>query len=243
MVARKGDKITQHITSMFINETNARNHQLKQGIIPGKGIGLVDSKVYIRVKQTTIASQPAGTLLKINNLSKSYDGELNEKTANEIPTLDYDSDFSGTSQYAPVALLLEPLPGVEGETALAIISGLGWLYSEDITSIPYGDTHIINVGSTVQTAPNGPAKIIASQGNLFLVLLGGYQEVAVFFRYELLSDWAAGSAECERFGLSGSYQKNVYVEDPENIMTDQVTGDRGYMFYQDGRYIAIQAPC
>lgn len=246
MPARKGDRITRHITSEFINQTVARNKGFHNQGPPGVyTTSLVETHGFIRVRQTNTTACVKGQIVPLAALGKNYDTSLNEK----VDSLPIINKATSGYKHSYSAGLLEPLPGVVGETALAVVAGYAWVIVNDLSTRFAGDNcFCITSGGSVDWAPNSNITILDdSKAPMYLVQFGGHGHVPVFFQYQLTADWTIGTpntATCNRLHVyDGTYQRGVTVADPRPIMGDQVNTDYGYMFYQDGKYIAIQAPC
>lgn len=255
MPARKGDKITQHIHSEFINETVKRNRQLRYGISRGhkppdnwgtRNTPHVYDYNEILVRNTSTTAKVIGTIVPLASFGVTYDTSINQKTT-DLPI--YDIRTTVTYNANHVAVLIEPLPGEVGALARAVYSGVCWCVVTGLSTRVAGDNcFIVTPAGAIDWAPNGRVCIMDdSRAPLYQVVLGPHGFLPVMFQYQLTSDWTGATppiANCNRYDLyDGTYQRGVEIGDPRLIMTDQVTNDQGYMVYQNGKYVAIQAPC
>lgn len=107
--------------------------------------------------------------------------------------------------------------------------------------------------------PTTPTELRTSDAGIFQII-GDYdvdepfRRIAVvdtsegqpFWRYELKEDHQGVSAptEIKLLRLDGDeYAPTAFLSDPDGLMADQVTGDRGFCFHSGNKFYAIQAVC
>jgi hypothetical protein len=192
----------------------------------------------VRVKNTSGTNREMGELLQISSYTGPTDNALN------VPgNMAFSAGvLTWHTAIARAVVCAEPIPN--NEYGAAVISGVCIV---KVPSIVDNQFLMIDPATTKQckASTSGVAKCLGVAGTNHAIAVWGMGQY--LWRYELTENSLSPSDTTAKLldlgGTNLSVGQTIELSDPDSLMDDQVSGNKGWCIHTGNKFFAIQAVC